>query len=155
MEIIKNTGERIKARGATPCPRGWGRAYPMGAPPASWAPLCSTELNSNSIYSCSGKQSERRIHRVLRYGAAAKPYSLSGGLIWSPFGAPERGIRRRRNHQPSSITNFVVTPKFLFGFFQKKKISRELSLPNIFLYGKNFIWIHPRSAFDLGGSCFL
>ena len=26
LEILKNTGERIKARGATPCPRGWGRA---------------------------------------------------------------------------------------------------------------------------------
>ena len=25
MELIKNTGERIKARGPTPCPLGWGR----------------------------------------------------------------------------------------------------------------------------------
>ena len=33
---------------------------------------------------------------------------LSVGLIWSPFGAPERGIRRHRHHQPSSITNFMM-----------------------------------------------
>ena len=31
--------------------------------------------------------------------------------------------------------------------------SKELSLSNIF-YGKSFIWIHPRSVFGLGGSCF-
>ena len=31
-----------------------------------------------------------------------------GGMIWSPFGAPERGIHRRRHHQPSSITNFMM-----------------------------------------------
>ena len=27
-----------------------------GAPPASWAPCCSTDLNSNSIYSCLGRK---------------------------------------------------------------------------------------------------
>ena len=30
-----------------------------GAPPASWAPCCSTDLNSNSIYSCSGRKKIR------------------------------------------------------------------------------------------------
>ena len=60
-------------------PYGWptrvrGAPGGTGAPPASWVPWCSTDLNSNSIYSRSGrKKSERRIHRVLRYGAAAKP----------------------------------------------------------------------------------
>ena len=34
--------------------------------------------------------------------------NLSGGPTGSPFGAPERGIRRRRHHQPSSITNFMM-----------------------------------------------
>ena len=28
--------------------------------------------------------------------------------MWSPFGALERGIHRRRHHQPSSITNFMM-----------------------------------------------
>lgn len=73
--INKNTGERINTRGATPCPRGWrARPPPWGVPPASWAPWGSTDVNSNSIYSRSGrKKSERRIRRVLWYGAAAKP----------------------------------------------------------------------------------
>ena len=31
-----------------------------------------------------------------------------GRADWSPFGAPERGIRRHRHHQPSSITNFMM-----------------------------------------------
>ena len=35
LEIIKNTGERIKARGPTPCPRGWeARPLPRGPPRA-------------------------------------------------------------------------------------------------------------------------
>ena len=42
--------------------------------PALWAPWCSTDLNSNSIYSRSGrKKSERMIHHILRYEAVAKP----------------------------------------------------------------------------------
>ena len=54
--------------------KGGGRTHPLGARPLTlWVPQTSTNLNSNSIYSCSGKQSERRIHRVLRYGASAKP----------------------------------------------------------------------------------
>jgi hypothetical protein len=74
-----------------------------------WVPWTSTDLNSNSIYSRSGrKKSERSVHPVLRYGAAAASCSSSGGLIWSPFGAPERGIRRHHHHQPSSITNFMM-----------------------------------------------
>ena len=53
---------------------GRGAPTPLGGAPTSWAPWGSTDLNSNSIYSRSGrKKSERRIHRVLRYGAAAKP----------------------------------------------------------------------------------
>ena len=59
LENIKNTGERIKTRGPTPCPRGWGRAYPLGAPPASWDPWSSTDLNSKSIYSRSGRKNQR------------------------------------------------------------------------------------------------
>ena len=47
---------------------------PGGAPPVSWAPCCSTDLNSNSIYSVSQrKKSERKFHHILLYGAAAKP----------------------------------------------------------------------------------
>ena len=39
MENIKNIGERIKTRGPTPCPRGWGRALPPGRAPCLVGPL--------------------------------------------------------------------------------------------------------------------
>ena len=68
LELIKNIGKRINVRGPHPDHEGGG------ASPASWAPWSSTDLNSNSVYSRSGrKKSERKFHRVLRYGAAAKP----------------------------------------------------------------------------------
>ncbi|KAM3297450.1 hypothetical protein ACQJBY_039372 [Aegilops geniculata] len=38
-EYIKNTQRKKFTRGATPCPRGWGRALPPWArPPTTWAP---------------------------------------------------------------------------------------------------------------------
>ena len=58
----------------------------------------------------------------------------------------------------------VVTPKFLIGFFKRFyltwgrwfKFFFKRTLPfKYFFYGKSFIWIHPRSVFGLGGSCFL
>src|SRR3989337_2340298 len=108
--IHKKYWQKNQGQGAhTLSTRVGGAPTPLGAPPASWAPWCSTDLNSNSIYSRSGrKKSERRIHRVLRYGTAAASCSSSGGQIWSPFGALERGNRRHHHHQPSSITNFMM-----------------------------------------------
>ena len=38
LELIKNTGERIKTRGATPCPRGWGACLPPWAHPLPCGP---------------------------------------------------------------------------------------------------------------------
>ena len=58
--------------GPHPIHEGAGR--PRGRAPSPVGPWDSTNLNSNSIYSLSGrKKSGRRIHRVLGYGAAAKP----------------------------------------------------------------------------------
>ena len=39
MENIKNTSERIKTRGPTPCPRGWGCTLALGTPPCLMGPL--------------------------------------------------------------------------------------------------------------------
>ena len=48
---LKKYWRNNQGQGPTPCPRGWGGgAYPPAAPSASWAPWCSTDLNSNSIY---------------------------------------------------------------------------------------------------------
>ena len=38
LELIKNTGRRKYQRGATPWPRGWGRAHPYWALPLSRGP---------------------------------------------------------------------------------------------------------------------
>ena len=54
------------------------------------------------------KKSERRFHRVLRYGGAATSCSSSGGQMWSPFWAPERGNCRHHHHQPFSIDNSMM-----------------------------------------------
>ena len=76
-----------------------------------WGPRGTTASKLSSISSIlPGKKSEIRFHRVLRYGGAATSCSSSGGQIWSPFGAPERGNRCHRHHQPSSIDN----PMMLF-----------------------------------------
>ena len=86
-----------------------GAPAALGAPPTSWAPWSSSDLNSNSIYLLSGrkkiKEKDSSRFMIRSRCQALKPL---GGLIWSPFGAPERGIRRHRHHQPSSITNFMM-----------------------------------------------
>ena len=56
------------------------------------------------------KKSRRKNYRDLRDGAAAVSCSSSGGQIWSPFGAPERGIFDLRHHQPISIANSMMLP---------------------------------------------
>ena len=38
MELIKNTKRNKFTRGATPCPRGWGRALPPGRAPLPCGP---------------------------------------------------------------------------------------------------------------------
>ena len=103
MELELTSVERQGAHETGGRPPSWAR------PPISWAHWTSTDLNSNSIYSRSGRKNQREGF-IMFYdtGAAAKPCSSLGGLIWSLFGAPERGIRRHRHHQPSSITNFMM-----------------------------------------------
>ena len=93
----------MKARGPTTCPRGWGRApYLMG-------PLVPLRLELQLHILCFGEKKIRK-KKSSRFTTRSHRPALKplGGLIWSPFGAPERGIRRRRHHQPSSITNFMM-----------------------------------------------
>ena len=74
LEIIKNPCKIWRPVGPHPSHEGGGAPAPPGRAPTSWAPWSSSDLNSNSIYSCSERNKSRRnIHRVLRYGAAAKP----------------------------------------------------------------------------------
>ena len=105
LELIKNTGKRIKTRGPTPCPRGWG-----ARPPASWAPWCSTDLNSNSIYSRSGRKKirEKDSSRFMIRSRRQALISLGRADPESVRGSGEGRIRRCCHHQPSSITSFMM-----------------------------------------------
>ena len=63
---------KMKARGPTPCSRGWG-APPLGRAPYLVGPLDALRRQLQLyIFGFGEKKSERRIHRVLRY-RAAKP----------------------------------------------------------------------------------
>ena len=44
MDQKKTLEQKSWARRVTSCPRGWGRAHPLGAPPASWLPRGPPDL---------------------------------------------------------------------------------------------------------------
>ena len=98
----------MKTRGPTPCPRGWG-APPLGVPPYLVGPLVALRRQLQ-LYIFMFREEKIREKDSSRFTIWSRHQALNslGGLIWSPFGAPERGIRRRRHHQPSSITNFMM-----------------------------------------------
>ena len=68
----KKSSPNMKTRGPTPFSRGWGAPPQPRARPLPCGPL---ELLQLQLYIlCFGeKKPERRIHRILRYGATAKP----------------------------------------------------------------------------------
>src|SRR5215216_4934557 len=83
------------------------QARPGGLSP----PGGPTDDPSDTIKSdFSRKKWGRKNYRVSRDRAAATSCSSSGGQIWSPFGAPERGIFILRHHQPFSIANSMMLP---------------------------------------------
>ena len=93
----------MKARGPTTCPRGWGaRPYLVG--------LLEIFRHQLRLYIFAFGEKKIREKDSLRFTIRSRRQALKplGGLIWSPFGAPERGIRRRHHHQPSSHTNFKM-----------------------------------------------
>ena len=97
----------MKARGPTTCPRGWGRACPPRARPLPHGPLDLLRLQLQLYISAFGEKKigEKKSSRftIQSRRQALKPL---GRADLGPFGAPERGIRRRRhiNHPPSPIS---------------------------------------------------
>ena len=83
---------------------------PLQARPGGLSPPggpADPETNAIKSY-FSRKKPGRKNYCDPRDGAAVTSYSSLGGQIWSPFGAPERGIFGLRHHQPSSITNSMM-----------------------------------------------
>ena len=72
------------------------------------------------------EKSRRKNYRVSRDGAAAPSFSSSGGQIWSPFGALERGIFDIRHHQPFSIANSMISPHGVSNSFVGSLVGEEL-----------------------------
>ena len=107
-KILKLLAKESRSGGPHPCHEGGGRLPPgraplprgsPGAPPTS-TPTPYIRVRAEKI---GEKDSSRFTIRSRR-----QALNSLGGLIWSLFGAPERGIRRHRHHQPSSITNFMM-----------------------------------------------
>ena len=79
-----------------------GGLFPTGGP---------ADLNPDTVKSHIWREkSGRKNYRIPRDGAAVTSCSSSRGQIWSPFGAPERGIFVLRHHQPFSIANSMMLP---------------------------------------------
>jgi hypothetical protein len=106
---IKNTGMKIYRRGSTLGP--WvtrARPRPQAHPGGSWGPRGSADPNLCTINSVFWRKNRRKFHRISWDRAAATSCYSSGGLIWSPFGASERGIHHRSHQQPSFIANLMM-----------------------------------------------
>ena len=57
-KILKILKEESTSGGPHPVHEGGGAPAPLGAPPASWAPWDSIDLNPDSIYSLSGRNNQ-------------------------------------------------------------------------------------------------
>src|SRR4051812_43324242 len=55
----KKSSPKMKTRGPTPCPPGWGAPPLRARPPTSWAPWRPSDANSNSIYLLSERKNKR------------------------------------------------------------------------------------------------
>ena len=108
MENIKNTGERIMARGSTPCPRGWGRApYPWVRPLSRGSPDAPpTSTPTPSIPFRGGKNHRKSF--IMFHDTEPPP---SPNLSREGRSRVRSGLRRREfvavviiNHPPSPIS---------------------------------------------------
>ena len=104
-EYLKTNKEKsspkMKARGATPCSRGWGRP-PLGAPPTSWAPwwISDARLLLYEVFRWekNKKPSSRRNSAAMRRNQSRAPAELFCRGNFPPGG----GNHCHRHHKRSS-----------------------------------------------------
>ena len=112
LENMKNICANIHLRGWASAPQALPPPPPGGGGQACGAHMALRPQSPLFQFTFVPEKSRGEILSRLRYGGAATTCSSSGGQIWSPFWAPEKGNRRHRHHQPSSLSNsmklFVV-----------------------------------------------
>ena len=105
----KKSWQKIKTRGPTPYPRGCGVRLPPGRAPylVGLLELYQPQLQLY-IFTFREKKIKEKDSSHFTIRSRRQALVSLGRLIWSLLGAPERWIRRRRHHQPSSIGNFMM-----------------------------------------------
>ena len=73
MENIKNTGGRIKARGPTPCPRGWAVRPPPGRAPLARGPPDAAPTSTPTPYFPFGGEKNQRESFIAFYDTEPPP----------------------------------------------------------------------------------
>ena len=109
LEIIKNIGERIKARGPHPVHEGGGAPPPPGRAPCLVGPLMLHRPQLQLyIFRFTEEKIREKVSSCFTIRSRRQALISLGRADMESVRAPERGIRRRRHYQPSSITNFMM-----------------------------------------------
>ena len=109
LEYIKNIRRRKHQRGPHPVHEGGGAPYPLGAPPASWAPwqASGAHLLLYEVF-CPGKKNQKEAFGTKRRRLEAEPGKTNLGLRRS-YSARETSLRE------GEIITIVITIDLLNG----------------------------------------
>ena len=105
-KYIKNTESKNLTRGATPCPRGWGRALPPGCAPLPRGPLVALRWPSSTIWTLSMGKNKKPSSRTKLCRHEAELWWNQSRALAELFCRgnfpPGWGNRSHRHHQQSS-----------------------------------------------------
>ena len=108
LENIKNIGKRIKTRGPTPCPRGWGARLPPRVCPLPRGPPGAPPTSTPTLYILFHGEKNQRESFIAFYNTEPPP---SPNLSREGWSGVRSGLRRGGfvtvviiNHPPSPIS---------------------------------------------------